>query len=199
METTLENESLLEDRHLMSGVLRRMPEALDRLHKRYRVVLKSIIMQVLHDETEADDVLQEVFLQVWDRAPSYSSGKGKLLSWLCTLARRRAIDRLRQQSAYRRATDRYEVSCNHLKKGIDESHTVEREAFRDDLRSLLDLHLVTLPLNQQEVIRMAFFEEKSQREISALTQTPLGTVKTRIELGMKKLSHALGGLREKVV
>jgi RNA polymerase sigma-70 factor (ECF subfamily) len=60
-------------------------------------------------------------------------------------------------------------------------------------------HLVTLPPNQQEVIRMAFFEEKSQREISAITRTPLGTVKTRIELGIKKLSHALGGLRDKVV
>jgi RNA polymerase sigma-70 factor (ECF subfamily) len=198
MEITLENDSILEDQQLMNGILRRLPEALERLYKRYRVVLKSIIMQVLHDETEADDVLQEVFLQVWDRAPSYSSGKGKLMSWLCTLARRRAIDRLRQHSAYRRATDRYEVSCNHSDKGIDESHTVEREAFRDDLRSLLDQQLNTLPLNQQEVIRLAFLEEKSQREISALTQTPLGTVKTRIELGIKKLSHAFGGLREKV-
>ena len=120
------------------------------------------------------------------------------MSWLCTLARRRAIDRLRQHSAYRRATDRYEVSCNHSDKGIDESHTVEREAFRDDLRSLLDQQLNTLPPNQQQVIRLAFLEEKSQREISALTQTPLGTVKTRIELGIKKLSHAFGGLREKV-
>ncbi len=70
-------------------------------------------MQVLHDETEADDVLQEVLLQVWNRAESYSARKGKLISWLCTLARRRAIDRLRQHSAYQRATDRYEVSCNH--------------------------------------------------------------------------------------
>ena len=198
MEITLENDSILEDQQLMNGILRRLPEALERLYKRYRVVLKSIIMQVLHDETEADDVLQEVFLQVWDRAPSYSSGKGKLMSWLCTLARRRAIDRLRQHSAYRRATDRYEVSCNHSDKGIDESHTVEREAFRDDLRSLLDQQLNTLPPNQREVIRLAFLEEKSQREISALTQTPLGTVKTRIELGIKKLSHAFGGLREKV-
>jgi RNA polymerase sigma-70 factor, ECF subfamily len=198
MEITLENDSILEDQQLMNGILRRRPEFLERLYKRYRVVLKSIIMQVLHDETEADDVLQEVFLQVWDRAPSYSSGKGKLMSWLCTLARRRAIDRLRQHSAYRRATDRYEVSCNHSNKGIDESHTVEREAFRDDLRSLLDQQLNTLPPNQQEVIRLAFLEEKSQREISALTQTPLGTVKTRIELGIKKLSHAFGGLREKV-
>jgi RNA polymerase sigma-70 factor, ECF subfamily len=198
MEMTLENDSILEDQQLMNGILRRLPEALERLYKRYRVVLKSIIMQVLHDETEADDVLQEVFLQVWNRAPSYSSGKGKLMSWLCTLARRRAIDRLRQHSAYRRATDRYEVSCNHSDKGIDESHTVEREAFRDDLRSLLDQQLNTLPPNQQQVIRLAFLEEKSQREISALTQTPLGTVKTRIELGIKKLSHAFGGLREKV-
>ena len=198
MEITLENDSILEDQQLMNGILRRLPEALERLYKRYRVVLKSIIMQVLHDETEADDVLQEVFLQVWNRAPSYSSGKGKLMSWLCTLARRRAIDRLRQHSAYRRATDRYEVSCNHSDKGIDESHTVEREAFRDDLRSLLDQQLNTLPPNQREVIRLAFLEEKSQREISALTQTPLGTVKTRIELGIKKLSHAFGGLREKV-
>jgi RNA polymerase sigma-70 factor (ECF subfamily) len=199
MEMTLENESLLEDQQLMNGVLCRLPDALERLHKRYRVVLKSIITQVLHDETEADDVLQEVFLQVWDRAPSYSSDKGKLITWLCTLARRRAIDRLRQRSAYLRATDRYEVSCNHSDKGVNESHTVECEAFRDELRSLLHHYLVALPLNQQEVIRLAFFEERSQREISALTLTPLGTVKTRIALGIEKLSRALGGLREKVV
>jgi RNA polymerase sigma-70 factor (ECF subfamily) len=198
MEITLEKDPILEDQQLMNGILRKRPDALERLYKRYRVVLKSIIMQVLHDETEAEDVLQEVFLQVWDRAPSYSSGKGKLMSWLCTLARRRAIDRLRQHSAYRRATDRYEVSCNHSDKGFDESHTVEREAFRYDLRSLLDQQLDTLPPNQREVIRLAFLEERSQREISALTQTPLGTVKTRIELGIKKLSHAFGGLRNKV-
>ena len=116
MEMTLNDEALLLDQELMNGVLGRVPGALDRLHKRYRVVLKSIIMQVLHDETEADDVLQEVFLQVWDRASSYSSRKGRLMSWLCTLARRRAIDRLRQQSAYRRATDRYEISCSIPRK-----------------------------------------------------------------------------------
>ena len=199
MEMILERDSLQDDQELMDGILHKWPDALDRLYKRYRVVLKSIIMHVLHDETEADDVLQEVFLQVWNRAPSYSSGKGKLMSWLCTLARRRAIDRLRQHGAYRRATDRYEVSCKHFDKSVDESHSVEREAFRDDLRSLLHHHLDALPANQQEVIRLAFFQEKSQREISALTKIPLGTVKTRIELGIKKLSHYLGGLREKVV
>jgi RNA polymerase sigma-70 factor (ECF subfamily) len=182
----------------MKGVLRRLPASLEEVCKRYGTVLKSIIMQILHSDAEADDVLQEVFLQVWERAPSYCSEKGTLLNWLCTIARRRAIDRLRQQNAYLRATDRYEVSC-HSSKGFNESHTVEREASLDDLRCLLHQHLVTLPPHQQQVIRLAFFEEKSQREISALIPTPLGTVKTRIELGIKKLSQALGGLRDKVV
>lgn len=179
--------------------MQKMPDALDRLYRRYRTVLKSIIMQVLHDETDADDVLQEVFMQVWDRADTYSAKKGKLVSWLCTLARRRAIDRLRQHGAYRRATDRYEVSCNHADKAIEEFHTVERDASLDDLRDLLKKHLDDLPPSQEQVIRMAFFENRSQREISTMTKTPLGTVKTRIELGIKKLSCAFGGLKEKIL
>ncbi|CAN5722460.1 sigma-70 family RNA polymerase sigma factor [soil metagenome] len=199
MEMTLDHNTALEDQEMMDGLLRRLPDALDRLYRRYRAILRSIIMQVLHDETEAEDVLQEVFLQVWDRAESYSSGKGKLVSWLCTLARRRAIDRLRQHSAYRRATDRYEVSCNHPDKDFDQTHTVEAGAFQGDIRELLGQHINSLPPNQQQVIRLAFFEDRSQREISAITHTPLGTVKTRIELGMKKLSHAFGGLKEKIL
>ena len=199
METNLDYDSVVADQQLMNGILERKPDALDHLYKRYGRMLKSIIMQVLHDDAEADDVLQDVLVQVWDRAPNYSSDKGRLMSWLSTLARRRAIDRLRQYSAYRRVTDRYEVSCNHSTKGVEESHTVEQEAFCDDLRSLLDQQLDTLPPNQREVIRLAFFEQKTQRQIAVLTQAPLGTVKTRIELGMKKLSQALGGLREKVI
>lgn len=199
METTLDNNMMADDQELMKDLLRRIPEALERLHRRYRAVLRSIIMQVLHDETEAEDVLQEVFLQVWDRAESYSPRKGKLISWLCTLARRRAIDRLRQHSAYRRATDRYEVSCNHHDKEVDEIHTVERDAAQHDLQVLLREHLSALPPNQEQVIRLAFLENRSQREISTMTHTPLGTVKTRIELGIKKLSHSFAGMREKVM
>ena len=199
MELALQANTTMEDQQLMDGLLGGLPDALDRLYRRYRAVLRSIIMQVLHDETETDDVLQEVLLQVWNRAGSYSSRKGKLVSWLCTLARRRAIDRLRQHSAYRRATDRFEVSENHPDKSVDETHTVERDACNDDLRDLLQRHLGALPPNQQQVIRMAFFENRSQREISSLTHTPLGTVKTRIELGIKKLSYSLGGQREKVI
>lgn len=199
METTMKNDAQLEDQKMMQGLLERDPKALEPIHQRYRKVLRSIIMQVLHDEAEADDVLQEVFLQVWNRPESYSSRKGRLVSWLCTLARRRAIDCLRQHSAYRRATDRYEVSCNHPDKEAAEMHTVERDACWDDVRDLLRRQLNELPPPQEQVIRMAFLENRSQREISSLTHTPLGTVKTRIELGIKKLSHAFSGLREEML
>lgn len=199
MEATLERTARSEDQELMEALLRRVPEALERLYQRYRAVLRSIIIQVLHDDSEAEDVLQEVFLQVWNRAETYSPRKGKLASWLCTLARRRAIDRLRQHSAYRRATDRYEISCNHAGKEVDEIHIVERDACRGELRELLQRHLHGLPPNQEQAIRMAFLENRSQREISTLTKTPLGTVKTRIELGIKKLTNAMGGLRKEML
>ena len=199
MQTTLAHDTQAEDQALIEGIIARDEVALADLDARYRGILRSIVMQVIHDPAETEDVLQDVLLQIWDRAESYSSHKGKLVSWLCTLARRRAIDRLRQHSAYRRATDRYEVSCNHSDKAVDETHTVERDACRDDLRELLEEQMKTLPPNQERVIRLAFFENRSQREISVLTNTPLGTVKTRIELGIRKLSHALGGLRGKIV
>ena len=98
METILENDSVVADQHLMNGILERKPDALDHLYTRYGGMLKSIIMQVLHDDAEADDVLQDVLVQVWDRAATYSSSKRNLTSWLSTLARRRAIYRLREHS-----------------------------------------------------------------------------------------------------
>jgi RNA polymerase sigma-70 factor (ECF subfamily) len=172
---TLDNESLLGDRQLINGVLRRLPESLEEVYKRYGTVLKSIIMQVLHNKAEADDVLQEVFLQVWDRASSYCSDKGTLMAWLCTIARRPAIDRLRQQNASLRAPDRYEVSCQSS-NGFNESHPVEWEAFRDDLRSLLHQHLAGLPPHQQRVIRLAFFDMRKIVLIVFITTLMTGSI-----------------------
>jgi RNA polymerase sigma-70 factor (ECF subfamily) len=172
---------------------------MEELCRRYRTVLKAVIMKVLHDDTEAEDVLQEVFLQVWDRAVSYSSEKGKLLSWLSTVARRRAIDRVRQTCAYRRATDRFEVVSRHPCKEISETHPVEAEAQQNDVRALIDRQLDLLPENQREAISLAYLEGHSQREIASITHTPLGTVKTRIELGLKKLSSAIGGSKDKIL
>jgi RNA polymerase sigma-70 factor, ECF subfamily len=189
----------VEDQRIMSGLVKRDPAALQELHARYASTLRAIIMKVMHDDAESDDVLQEVFLQVWDRAESYSADRGDLVSWLATLARRRAIDRLRQRCAYRRATDRYEDSCKKTGKEQDEFQPVERQVNRHDLRKVLARHLKKLPDAQSKAIRLAYLESKSQREISQLTGAPLGTVKTRIELGMKKLSESFSGMRAKVL
>jgi len=135
--------SSLDDQRLIDGVSRGLPDDLEELYRRYAALRKSVIMQVLHDEAEASEILQDVFCQVWEHAGYYSASKGKLTSWLCTLAKRRAIDRLRQQSAYRRATRRYEISCRHVGNCFDKLHTVERQVFDNDLRTLVRQHLIT--------------------------------------------------------
>lgn len=198
MQTTIDT-SLIEDAELASGLARHSSAAMSELCGRYGTILKAVIMKVIHDESEAEDVLQEVFLQVWDRADSYSPEKGKLLSWLSTVARRRAIDRVRQACAYRRATDRFEIVSRHPDKELSETHPVEHEAQQDDVRELIDRQLDLLPDRQREAISLAYLEGRSQREIATITHTPLGTVKTRIELGLKKLSHAIGASRDKIL
>src|SRR5438132_13212129 len=92
----------------MKHISSRRHEALAELYGRHSKRLRATIDGVVHEEAEADDVLQEIFIQVWKEAPRYSAKAGKPLGWMVTIARRRAIDRLRRRQAYSRARDRYE-------------------------------------------------------------------------------------------
>ena len=158
--------------------------------------MKSLIMQILHNNTEADDVLQDVLLQVWDRASRYSSEKGTLMTWLCTLGRRRAIDRLRQQIAYLRATDRYEVSCRSS-KNANESHTVSaKHVVMISVRCCVSSWPGCRRISNGDP--SGLFQEKSQREVSTLIDAPLGAMK-RESNSVSKNSDAFGRLRDKVV
>src|SRR3954449_3194661 len=96
----------LTDEHLMHAIQQRDPEAIGHLHDRYASTLKALIMRVLHNDAESDDMLQEIFVEIWDRAGSYDPLKGKALGWIVTLTRRRAIDRLRKREAYGRMEER---------------------------------------------------------------------------------------------
>jgi hypothetical protein len=107
-------------------------------------VLKSIIIQLLHDETEVDD------------SPCYCPGKSDELA----LHARKTTRLTAWAAAYRRATGRYEVSGNHSDRGVNKLETVKCEAFRSDLRSLLNQHLVALPSRPEEVVRLSFLREK---------------------------------------
>jgi RNA polymerase sigma-70 factor, ECF subfamily len=195
---TLESDSGFGDEVLMDDLVQRDIHAFEKLFWRYRSILRGVVLRVVNDELDADDVMQEVFVQLWTRAEFYSSEKGKPLGWLITLARRRAIDRLRQRAAYQRATDRFECEVQNQSIDMDDGRGGEEAAFQGDLRELVHGAMRRLPPKQKIVVERAFFDGMSQREIAAKMELPLGTVKTRIQLGLRKLSSVLAVSRAEI-
>jgi len=191
--------SALSDEALMEAITAHQPEALTEFYSRHGGRLKSVIGNVVHEEGDADDVLQDILLQIWREADHYSPKAGKLLGWVVTLARRRAIDRLRRKQAYCRAKERYQEHLGEQPAtSAAETYSSEDEISRSDLRHFLHRRLNVLPKHQREALELAFFAGMSHREIAAVTSAPLGTVKTRLELGLQKLTQALRPLRHKI-
>ena len=186
------------DEALMEAITNRQPEALREFYSRHAGLLKTVIGNVVHQEADADDVLQEILLQVWREASHYSPKEGRVLAWAVTVSRRRAIDRLRRKQAYCRAKDRYQAYLNERPKPNVTSHNAGREISGSDLRKFLFGRLKVLPRYQREAIELSFFTGMSHREIAAVTRAPLGTVKTRLELGLQKLAQSLWPLRQKI-
>jgi len=191
IETTSTIE-LKSDAELMEAVLRREFDAIQEIYNRYESTLRSVIQSVLHDEGETDDTLNDVFLQLWDQSYRFDAAKG-LHGFLVTMARRRALDRLRRRLAYRRATDRFETEVKATYAEEKRAHDFQLP--NSDLADLLHGVIGTLPILQQEVVKLAFFEGLSQREIAARKSIALGTVKTRLQLAQKKLFNQLAPLQ----
>jgi len=183
------------DAELMEAVGRRESDAIQEIYKRYESILRPVIQNVLHDDGEIDDALNDVFLQLWDHADRFDAAKG-LHGFLVTMARRRALDRLRRRLAYRRATNRFEaeLEANYA----NETRMQDFQVPNSDLKDLLHGVIGTLPVPQQEVVHLAFFEGLSQREIAARKSIALGTVKTRLQLAQKKLFNQLAPVQEMI-
>ncbi|MEI6561260.1 MAG: sigma-70 family RNA polymerase sigma factor [Verrucomicrobiota bacterium] len=179
------------DEALMTRVAQGDSRALEGLFDRHAGVIKSVIFKIIHNEAEAEDVLMEVFFEAWNNATKYSAEKGKALGWLVTMARRRGIDRLRKRQSYSRATDRLQVEVEHDPEAWISGRDPDGDTERADVRAFIRAKMQELPAFQREAIEFAFFKGMSQREIAAHTGIPLGTIKTRIELGLKKLSVSL--------
>ncbi len=186
---------LVGDETLMARIQEREPEALASLYDRYSGILKSLIMGVIHNDAEADDLLQEIFMEIWNQAAHYSAQKGKPLGWIVTLTRRRSIDRLRKKQAYARAEERLQNETEQQPDAWVHNST-EDDIEMSDTRRLIMAILKNLPPAQREAIDLAFYHGMSQREIAAKTGIPLGTIKTRLELGLKKISEALRGMKD---
>jgi RNA polymerase sigma-70 factor (ECF subfamily) len=185
------------DLELMHSIQDRDPDALSQLYDRYNGILKALILRVIHNEAEADDLLQEIFMEIWNQARNFSAQKGKALGWMVTLARRRAIDGLRKKQAYARAEQRLQSETEQQPDAWVHNAT-EEEIALSDTRTLIRKVINGLPPAQQLAIDLAFFRGMSQREIAAKTNTPLGTVKTRLELGLKKIYDGLKELKDEL-
>ena len=147
-------------------------------------------MRILNSREEAEDVLQEVFLQVWRRAADFDENRGRPFTWLVTLARSRGIDRLRTLAARERVA---------AAGARDESEAVSdaaSDAFRSEQRGLVTNALAQLPDEQQRPLMLAYFDGLTQTEIAARLGAPLGTVKTRMRTGLMRLREMLAGQGE---
>ena len=185
------------DVDLMIAIQAGDPDALSQLYDRYNGIVKALILRIIHNDAEADDLLQEVFLEIWNQAKNFSAQKGKPLGWMVTLTRRRAIDALRKRQAYARAEERLQAEPERQPLAWVQNSTAE-DINSGDTRALMAKVISTLPEAQQQVIDLAFFRGMSQREIAAHTNIPLGTVKTRLELGLKKIYDSLKELKDEL-
>ena len=159
--------------------------ALSELYDRYRLILFGLLVRILHNQSEAEEVLQEVFIQVWQRARDFDEARGKPFTWLVTLTRSRAIDRLRSLGARDRATQ------EAVRNVPDVWSDAVTDAIRAERGRLVRSALLRLPEEQRRALFLAYFEGLSQSEISTRLSTPLGTVKTRVRSGLIKLREML--------
>lgn len=183
------------DVDLMLRIQAEDADALSKLYDRYNGIVKALILRIIHNDTEADDLLQEVFMEIWNQAKNFSAAKGKPLGWMVTLTRRRAIDALRKKQAYARAEERLQAEPEQQPLAWVQNVT-EEDIHAGDTRALMAKVINSLPQAQQDVIELAFFQGMSQREIASHTNIPLGTVKTRLELGLKKIYDGLKELKD---
>jgi RNA polymerase sigma-70 factor, ECF subfamily len=183
----LHGDCTMSDVELIAEVMGQSEGALRALLVRHSPLLRAVIGRVVNDGAEVEEALQDIFLHVWNHADAYSEKKGQFLGWLVTMARRRAVDRVRRRAAYQRVTTRFQESTFHFAESHRSSWLVDKEVQQNELQLMVQDHLLQLPAAQSEVLKLAFFNGFSQREISVLLSLPLGTVKTRIELGVRKL------------
>jgi RNA polymerase sigma-70 factor (ECF subfamily) len=177
----------LNDAALLRLVADRQSEALGALYNRYAPTLLALGKRILGGLADAEEVLQEVFLHVWNNAPRYDAGRSSVSTWLILITRSRAIDRLRTRKVVERTheTSVQENPVEHASpEGVEAVFIQER---RERVRSEME----KLPPEQRQVLELAYYEGLSQSEIAARADLPLGTVKTRTLLAMKKLRGAL--------
>jgi RNA polymerase sigma-70 factor (ECF subfamily) len=187
------NESEPRDKGL--DLLRRIGAkdraALGEFYDSYSTLLFSIASKILNNPGEAEDVVQEAFVQIWEKAGDFDSNLGKPLGWAITLVRNRAIDRLR---ASRRRDLLAKEAGAEFAIATEFSETANETVHGREKSKLIHSAIVDLPAEQRRAIELAYFSGLTQNEISEKLNEPLGTVKARIRRGLLKLRQQLEGV-----
>jgi RNA polymerase sigma-70 factor (ECF subfamily) len=174
----------MEDGELLQGVARGDQDALLMLHKRYVNLVYSMAWRVLQDVGLAEEVTQDIFLKLWHKGQQYDPARGRFSSWLLSVTRFAAIDRLRRE-------DRQPAQANLAAGDQDETAALERLLPTDhaawERGQHLRMVLEQLPLEQRQIIELAYFGGLTHSELAEHLGLPLGTVKGRLRLGLEKL------------
>lgn len=178
------------DAELVKRVSEGDTAALEMLYSRYARVVYSFAARIVQDGPLAEEIAQEVFVRTWRQAGRFQKSRGNFASWLLSITHNLAIDEIRKRQRRPQRSD--SVTLNDALFGlVDEAANVEEAAQIRVLRDRIRAALETLPEAQRVAIELAFFSGLSQRDISAHLNVPLGTIKTRMRLGLKKLRDEL--------
>ena len=176
-------EDARADVALLSRIVARDEDAVGELYDRHNRLLYGLILRIVRDRSEAEEILQEVFVQVWTRAETYNVALGTPAAWLVRIARNRAIDRLRANNVRVRA-----VEATPPPPPVESPEA--RAAMTEQQRAIAHA-LDALPAEQRVLIENAYFVGLTQSELAERFALPLGTVKTRVRTGMMTLRHEL--------
>ncbi len=179
-----------EDLALMERIQRRDVQALAKLYDRYASVLYTLVRRIIPTSEEAEDILQEIFLQVWSKSNSYLKERGTVYSWLVALARNKAIDRVRskrykQQSKEARMEDSVQLTDTETA-----AHPHRSVVLKED-QERVETALKSLSAIEARILELSYFGGYSQTEIAKMLNIPLGTVKTKMRQGMIKLRQVV--------
>jgi RNA polymerase sigma-70 factor (ECF subfamily) len=181
--------SVLDDQTLIQLIVQARAEALSELYDRYGRLVFSLALNSVGDSATAEEITQDVFLRVWQRAKQYRDDRGKVSTWMTSITRHRAIDQLRRRSSRpeQRSVEWADVSAASVPvvNGPEQSAVLAME--RERIRAAI----AQLPSEQKEVLALAYFQGMKQSQIAKALGLPLGTVKTRTRLGMQKLREML--------
>ena len=162
-------------------------DAFSQLYDRFSSLVFTLAMRMLRARSDAEDLLQEVFVQVWRQAQSYSVQRGSPEAWIVNIARSRAIDKIR---SIRRMEKSFVLTDDPAR--AESSDNVESSAAESEARIAMNSALANLPETQRRVLELAYFDGLTQTEIANRLAEPLGTIKTRMRSGIQRLRDMLG-------